>query len=445
MDMTLGHWLLPPVLKEKYGTPHLPVVWNTSEVINGHILIAGGSGTGKTHSIRKIIREMLRSSTHPIRIHLFDVHDDIVIDGASDIIFSEATKTGLNPLQIDPDLHTGGIRKAIQNFINTINKTSRKLGDRQEAVLRALMEDLYTANGFIADNPATWLLDDGVRRQYAKKYPNINDLQRWAYFKYKQMFIGGNSKAASALDRLNKESTKLQRFLKENGEHTSANETRLDELKDEANGAYSAYINSIKTGSEIDELLKFDSKSTLKSVVDRIDNLRSCGIFSSTNPTFDQSNPVWRYRIKHLGSEEKKMFVYFRLRELYYKALQRGLQDNIVEVIVIDEANMFMDSDPDNIISIMANEIRKFGTALICASQSFAHFSDDFLGSAATKIVLGIDEMYWDKTIRQLKVSKELLDWITPRRSALITMKRDVKNLSDKTASIRWLTVVLSP
>ncbi|MCP4258220.1 MAG: ATP-binding protein [Planctomycetes bacterium] len=441
METVFGEAQLLPSQVKDVGLKTVPVVWRSEEVINGHILLAGGSGTGKTHNIRKIMRSYLDSAQGGVRIHVFDVHDDIEIGGESDIIFSEASDVGLNPLEIDPDRHTGGVKKTIQNFINTINKTSRKLGDRQEAVLRAVMEDLYAANGFLADDPDTWSLNDGRQRSRPKKHPNIDDLYRWTFFKYKQLFMGGDSKSAAALDKVNREAQKIFRMMKDSP--TPESLEKLDKIKNEAIDSYSEYVTTIKTGRELEDLLKYDSKTTLKSVLDRVGNLKDGGIFKNRSLNFNEYNPVWRYRLKHLGTEEKKMFVHFRLRELYRNALKRGLSDRIVEVIILDEANMFMDADPDNIISVMANEIRKFGTSLVCASQAFSHFTDDFIASAATKIVLGIDEMYWDKTCRQLQVKKEWLEWIRPRRSALISMKRNVMNPSDKTGRIKWFFTTL--
>ncbi len=442
MEMNFGQWMLTAKQKQDLGIPSSPVIWRADEVINGHVLLAGGSGTGKTHNIRNIINRLEASASHNLRVHVFDVHDDIEVPGASDIVFSEATPVGLNPLVVEEDIHTGGVRKSIQNFIATINKTSRQLGDRQEAVLRAVMEDLYAANGFHVDKPESWSLNDGISRKYRKKHPNIDDLYRWTQFKYRQMFMGGNNKSTAALERVNKEATKIMRLTKEGS--NSDIESKLDDLKDKAIDAYSEYVTTLKSGKELEDLLRFDNKTTMKSVVDRVDNLKNCGIFRNESPNFDEHSSVWRYRIKHLGTEEKKMFVHFRLMELYRKALRRGIQDKIVEVIVIDEANMFMDSDPDNIISIMANEIRKFGTALVCASQAFTHFTDDFIASAATKIVLGIDEMYWDKTVRQLQVQKEWLNWISPRKTALIQMKRNPKDPNDKTAKVKWFFTQLN-
>lgn len=433
MEVNLGRWVMPEALRSKLGQRE--VVWRENEIINGHMLIAGGSGAGKTHNLRKIIRDLVNTADRKIRIHVFDVHDDIRVDGASEVLFSESTDVGLNPLKIDPNPHTGGVRKAIQSFINTLNKSGRQLGDRQESVMRALLEELYAANGFYADQPSTWAINDGVQRNRPKKNPTITDLSRWANFKYKQMFIGGDSKAAAALERLNKEATRFQRVVKETDPKKI--EAALDPMRENSIQAYTDYINSIKNGHELDALLKFDSKATLKSVVDRIENLKSCGVFRDQEPQFSPNNPVWRYRIKNLGKEEKKLFVLFRLRELYHQALARGEQSGICEVIVLDECSLFMDSDPDHIISVMANEIRKFGTALICASQSFTHFTDDFLASAATKLVLGIDEMYWEKMARQLQIKKEWLGNIVLQRTALIQIKRRV-GPEDPTSKIKW-------
>tara|TARA_Y100000310_G_C20702221_1_gene830988 strand:+ start:7890 stop:9236 length:1347 start_codon:yes stop_codon:yes gene_type:complete len=439
MKVDFGVWEIPRAIRTKYQIPndkYLPVRWQEDQVINGHIMIAGGSGTGKTHSIRKMCEQMCNTANHELTIHVFDVHDDIELPNCSDIIFSESTTVGLNPLLIDPDPHTGGVRKAIQNLISTINKTSRQLGERQEAVLRGILEELYAANGFYPDDPSSWSIHNSGNRSKPKKNPNIDDLYRWTYFKYRQMFLSGSSKSASALDQVNKEANKIQKMIKAG--NASEHEEKLDKLKKAAIDSYTEYVENIKTGKELDELLKFDSKSTLKSVLDRIDNLRNTGVFRNEAPNFDPSLPIWRYRIKHLGAEEKKMFVFFRLQELYKKALQRGVQDNIVEVIILDEANMFMDSDPDNIISVMANQIRKFGTAIVCASQSFTHFTDDFISSVATKIILGIDEMYWDKTCRQLQIKKEWLEKVIGRKTALINMKRSTTDPRDPSAGIKW-------
>jgi hypothetical protein len=50
--------------------------------------------------------------------------------------------------------------------------------------------------------------------------------------------------------------------------------------------------------------------------------------------------------------------------------------------------------------------------------------------------------MKWQKTARQLHIKIEWLDWITPRRSALINMKRNAAP-GDPTAKTKWFFTAL--
>ncbi|MBE8232768.1 MAG: ATP-binding protein [Endozoicomonadaceae bacterium] len=446
MHVNFGKWVTNQSQRAKIGMPD--VVWRANELINGHMLVVGGSGTGKTYNIRKIVRSFIESTERPLRIQILDVHDDIDIDfDCSECLFSETSEFGLNPLEIESDMDTGGVRKGIQRFIYTINKaSSRPIGDRQESVLRALLEDLYAANGFYIDKPQSWSCEGLQYNGKRKKHPTIDDLYNYTFFKYKQNFLGGSYKTSKCLSEVNKFTQKMQKICmqaKSAGHMSEFDEKELDKLKDGAITSYSDYVISIKTGRELDNYIKYDNKAVLKSVLDRIDNLRNCGIFKNTPPNFDKNKTIWRYRLRALGSAEKKMFGLFKLQEIYNDALKNGLCNYIKDVVVIDEANIFFDTDPDNILNILANEIRKFGVALICASQSFSHFSNDFIAACACKIVLGLDEMYWEKQAKQLQIKKEMLAWIKPQRSALVNLKRNSTSADDPLGDTRWFPVDL--
>ena len=83
----------------------------------------------------------------------------------------------------------GGVRKRIQSFMSAINKTSRKLGSKQEAALRNILYDLYAANGFYDGKPESWKLKDGVQRKYPKKHPTVEDALRFSSFKITSSFL----------------------------------------------------------------------------------------------------------------------------------------------------------------------------------------------------------------------------------------------------------------
>ncbi len=400
----------------------IPVIWDSHDVVNGHVLITGKSGTGKTHMIRSMISHGVKTATSPVTFHVMDVHGDIDIPGCSSVQFSEATTYGLNPLKINADVNFGGVRKRIQSFLSTLDRTqSRALGPKQEAVLRNIVLDLYAANGFYIDKPESWRLNDGVQRRFAKKYPNIDDAHRFAYSKLTQMFLGTGTDAIKNLEDVNRKTTVLASRLKRlNGAKTTEIEDiekDIEKAIDLANNSYSQYLNNIKTGRELDGLLKYDSKDVLKSVVDRLENMKATGLFKNQPPPFDTQNPVWRYNICALSEEEKRMFVEFCLQDLFAQAVQRGPVDDIRDVIVIDEAHLFFRDDEDNILNTLAKEARKFGVSLVCASQSPTHFSDDFISNVATKIILGIDQMYWDGTIRKMRIDPKILGYLVPQRT----------------------------
>ena len=182
------------------------VLWESGKVINPHMLIMGKSGTGKTYTLRKLLRQILPQAEGPVRVHIFDVHGDIDIQGASSVKFSESTPYGFNPLWINPDPDFGGVRKRIQSVLSTLNRTSRQLGNKQESCLRNILMDLYSANGFIDGQPQTWVLNDGIQRRYPKKNPTMEDAYRFASFKLKAMYIGANTAAVSKLEEVNKKS-----------------------------------------------------------------------------------------------------------------------------------------------------------------------------------------------------------------------------------------------
>src|SRR3546814_3453218 len=80
-----------------------------------------------------------------------------ISDWSSDVCSSDLiTEYGLNPLEVTTDPEFGGVRRRINSFIAMINRTTSKLGVRQEAVLRALLNDLYELNGYDQRNPRTW-------------------------------------------------------------------------------------------------------------------------------------------------------------------------------------------------------------------------------------------------------------------------------------------------
>lgn len=415
----------------------VPVLWDERRVINGHWLVVGSSGTGKTWTLRRMINAMIAGRRDSrLRVHVFDVHGDITMDNAgapalpstSVVRFSESTQYGLNPLQVDPDPDYGGVRRRIQGLINALNHTSRELGTKQEAVLRAILLDLYAANGYYDGQPASWITAGQMHRGYPKKCPTLTDALRFATAKHKAIYLGTNAKAISALEAVNKRAgalfAKARALNKETDTEVAAvKDAELEKAIEASISAFELAVRAIRTGRELDDALRYDSKDVLKSIVERLENLANTGIFRPEVPPFDPKATVWGYDIRSLPEDEKKLFVRFRLEQIFQMARQRGVQSEICDVIVVDEAHLFFDEAGDNPLNAIAKEARKFGVGLVSASQSPTHFSEDFLGNCGTKVLLGLDTMYWDGACRKLKIEPDKLKWLKPSKTAAISIK----------------------
>lgn len=411
-----------------------PVIWDTARLINGHVLIVGKSGTGKTHTLKKMIGQMSEQTKGKLRVHVMDVHGDIDLDGASTVKFSESTAYGFNPLSINPDPDFGGVRKRVQSFMTSLKRTGYGLGAKQEAVLRNILIDLYSANGFSESDASTWKIDQSkATGRFARKQPTMEDVVRFANAKLRAMFLGTSSKAVTALERLYRKQIQLQNKIKYSNKALDTAEMEsiqldIEKLSTECMDLFKEHLTTIQTGRELDDLMKYDSKDVMKSVVDRLENLNSIGIFRPQRPPFDPASTIWRYDIKALSTNEKKLFVSFILEAIFLRASQRGIQSDIVELIILDEAHLFSDDEPDNPMNVIAKEARKFGLGLLAASQSPTHFSDDFISNVSTKIILGIDQFYWDGAVRKLKIEQEAFEWIIPHQRMIVQMSNKGDN-----------------
>lgn len=418
MQVTLG--------KTKFaakGTDaHRTIVWDPSQSVNGHMILCGGSGVGKTHQLRRIIASLADEA--PLRFHIIDSHGDIRIPGESQVAFTEIGDYGLNPLKISDDLDFGGVRKRVRSFVNTLSRTTRAIGTKQEAALINLLTDLYAMFGFYVDKPGTWSVRHDPRpggTTPSKRQPTLTDLKDFIHTKLQQMIIGGGSKAFSKLEDLNKKYRSLERAHRDT--LGGKDDTELPALKNECVSLYSEYIESIETGRELDDLIKYYSREVMQSVYERIVNMDSVGIFKPAPPPFGPNDTVRRYDIKALNADEQQMFVEFLLEELFLTARRAGEHPTPRGYIVIDEAQKFMSDDPDHIINVLMRESRKFGIGLILASQSLEHFSPDVLSNTSAKLILGLDEIFHASTARRLGVDVKRFRFIQPKSTALVQVK----------------------
>ncbi len=417
------------------NTRHLVKI-NTHELINSHLLITGMSGTGKSYQAKKLIKTAIEQS---IDVDIFDVHNELNQSGTTSAIYSESTRLGYNLLTLSHNSHSGGIRRRINEIIAMINSTSRKLGSKQETALRNLLSDVYWLNGCYDNNPKSWkkdeiteeirnrLLNDRNYQGLKQFYPTIDDLLGYADRKIKALYLGTNIKSVTALERVNYLANQLNKNIlnQQKASHDSEKiQKSLDSAKLKVQKAFESYLENIETGRELSDIMKYNSKDVLQSVLERLNNLNSSGIFRPNPPSFGNTKGRC-HQLKHLSDDEQKMFVYMRLETIFRKCLDSGVKSDLDHIVFLDEAHKFIVEDSSNIINVIAKEGRKFGLGLWCASQSPTHFSEDFLTNCGTTILLGIHSSYWDMACRKLQIDKTTLKYIRPKQSAAIKLQRN--------------------
>lgn len=440
------------ILKHKFGIDEylakreskiVEVEYDSQAMINPHILLAGSTGTGKSHQLRELLERASMYMDGDSSIDIFDVHAELDIGQASVVKYSAQTGFGYNPLIINPDVHSGGVLNSINNFIRLINTTTVQLGTKQQATLRYLMIDLYAKHGITEDNVRSW-------RIAYENQPSIQDLIDFTRNKILTMQFGTESIATNiqSITRLVKSirSSKLNEAARQRlsvqgqsvQEELSAEdaadeeavkemESQVDKLNEKTENLFQQFLKGIKTGDELDIFFKYNNKEVMLSLVERLTTINSAGIFNHNPPPFESS--VRCHEIMSLGDDFQKLFVYMRLEAIFREARDRGHTSGIRYIIVLDEAHKFFKDESDNIINIIAKEGRKFGIALWCASQSPTHFSEEFLINTACIVLLGIHSSYWDMAVKRLRIKLENLKYTKPKK--VVSIKMQLKGASD--------------
>jgi DNA helicase HerA-like ATPase len=404
--------------------PKQKVRWDTSSLVNGHWILIGGSGCGKTHRIRDISRQL---QSQNFRIRIMDPHGDILTDPqfTSSVEFSEISPYGINPLEINPSPVYGGVRKRINSLVRVINKYSEKLSTREEAVLRYTLRELYAAQGFYHDKPESWIRE-------SKHMPTLQDLHSFIYRKLEDFVFGHMSEVCDLFSRLNDGLHDIRRLRKyaspakaegatDEGLLARQGALKIGTLKQELKAVFGRCVDTVAP-EDFSHYIHYESTDVLKAIYDRVEKMLQLGVFKSTPPPFDPGKPIWHYDISSLYVEEQGYLVELTLEDLFSELIQRGFRDEVDTLVFIDEAQKFLSSDDeDHIISVIFREMRKFGGGMALATQNALTFPTDIIVNSGTKVVLGVDEGY--QKILSEKLGTERVRFIQPRKSALVQIK----------------------
>nr|WP_282570242.1 ATP-binding protein [Methanoculleus sp. 7T] len=130
------------------------VDWSPGRLNNGHMIILGGSGAGKTETIRCIAAEL---AAQAMPVVLIDFHGDMAAS-TGDIRSYKIREGGqyyFNPLELDPAIDEITPLRATSDFVDAISINFPTLGIQQRRKIKNIIKDCYRMSG-ITGNTATW-------------------------------------------------------------------------------------------------------------------------------------------------------------------------------------------------------------------------------------------------------------------------------------------------
>lgn len=130
------------------------IFWQPGRLNNGHSIIIGGSGAGKTETIRCIASE-LDNQGYPVL--MIDFHGDMGCESSNMVTYTikEGCEYYFNPLELNQKFKDITPLRATSDFVDSMSINCPTLGIQQRHVLQEIIKNAYSNTG-ITREIETW-------------------------------------------------------------------------------------------------------------------------------------------------------------------------------------------------------------------------------------------------------------------------------------------------
>ena len=409
--------------------------WNPEALPNGHIVAIGASGSGKTQTLKAIAFSL--HQTYPeMQIILLDFHGDQEIIGETCYPIHMASPHGINPLVVNLDPEGGGSNlQAIQ--MAGILKKSLRLGPNQEGMLIEIIKTCYLKRGIVQEQQETWSfeppnfddIEEELNRRVATAFQDeekkelaesicVRDLPvgkpnaSGIYFIFHQnqlVYIGAARDIQKRIDGHHH----IRYLLKDHYPGETVEIRYYEHLSD--------WQELIKLENYLIQIHKPPlNQTTLRTECKESQKLKlklaatfQYGVFSRPQPEFNEK--LVRIDLSKLPTELRAIAAESLAWQLMNKhRLQGEIQGRLPRTFLfIDEAKE-MPKKEGSACDFIICDGRKYGLALVTASQSERHLSHEVIGNSATKIVLPVDASECSKVAKKFRFAEKKVAALEP-------------------------------
>lgn len=372
----------------------------TSKLLTFHSAILGNTGSGKSTTIRQILRAVLKQNTNNLHIHVFDIHGE----------YSEFVDRELNVLD-DYSIPLESLE--LQDWINLVKPSDLvQLPILRMAILLGNALKQKKLNGiwlkvYIAYQAYYGIQSDPVAKrtkivgilsgtgidvnQYDSKYANLSPENEKKFVKSLE----------DKMKELEPDSLKDDQFLQKQINQSVYVVSSFDDLLTGLDFVF--YLEESKGNSQARNY-----SATLETRIKEVQS-RYGKLFSSLQIE-KNNNPIIVYDVSQLDDDLLLFFVSYISKELFNYNRSKIISSRDVNVLLLEEAHRYVSKEKDTsqlfeieIFKRIAREGRKFGIFLWLSSQRPSELSGTVLSQINNfllhRIKNNVDLDYMSKTI----------------------------------------------
>jgi len=396
---------------------NISVEWSpdAEESQNPHLMIVGGSGSGKTRLLKKIIAYLQQNNK---QIYIIDFHGDIKIPNETEFIFtSRNSPYGLNPFEIEKDPLNGGVNAQVEILIALFKKNIfPNMGALQKTVLKLFLTKLYEYVGIFDEDESTWNKEIPTMELMHEFYQRIKNTIKFKEGSELCELIKSIELLQIKLNILDEKEDSIEAVEKQKKAAIKKLEKNISAINELFNGKYFPHIKRRLENKDynfdgytigkvdVSEFHDENIKKTFLSLYPYISELSSTSIFKENKPP--KARGVVRYNISGFTNIDKPLEAMFFndiiVQKIFRAVKMRGEYRKIANnkcdtFIVIDESKIILPTgkdkeNPYNLFNRIVTEARKYGLGLIIVSQRPNHFPQEMLSNIYTKICLRLNE-----------------------------------------------------